>query len=134
MSVESIDTVVVDRCGHCNGLWFDAAELDRAILQILPPGAEPPEDRIPERGRSTRRCPRCTDWLRTAGWSGLVLDRCPQCRGLFVEAHEWAYFNRQEAPYDATSFEAAFRDAAIAGGSALLTANGLIWIILRLWR
>jgi len=72
--------------------------------------------------------------MRTAGWNGLVLDRCPECRGLFVEAHEWAYLNRYEAPYAAQSFEAEFRAAAVAGGSALLTANGIIWIILRLWR
>lgn len=134
MNAERVDSVIVDRCERCNGLWFDAKELDQAIQRVLPPGGEPPEDRIPDRSLSSRRCPRCADCLRTAGWTGLILDRCPKCRGLFVEASEWDYLNRREAPYYAQSFEAEFRDAMVAGGSALLTANAILQIILRLWR
>ncbi|HET7043020.1 MAG TPA: zf-TFIIB domain-containing protein, partial [Gemmatimonadales bacterium] len=75
----------------CGGLWFDATELDGYLREL--PNASPheiTEAEIPRRGASGRSCPRCGlgQALESAGWSTLILDRCPACHGLFVDAEE----------------------------------------------
>src|SRR5687768_8347433 len=79
---EDREGVPLDRCPHCESLWFDATELDR-VLGVRDGDEAGLEARIPERGSSARRCPRCHTSLETAGWPQLVLDRCARCRGLF---------------------------------------------------
>ena len=37
---ESFEGVMIDRCGHCEGLFFDAQELEQLFLAQRPPGAE----------------------------------------------------------------------------------------------
>lgn len=134
MVAECRDGITVDRCVVCQGYWFDATELDLRLAPMLPPGASPPEARVPERGLSTRRCPRCQKPLKTAGWDGLVLDRCPTCRGIFVEWREWRYLLNHDAPHDAQTFESQFREAMIAAGFALLYARAIAIIVMRFWR
>lgn len=134
MREERVGETLIDRCEYCGGIWFDSTELDACVAPTLPAGAQPPEVRIPARGRSVRRCPRCDIYLGTAGWSGLVLDRCPTCRGLFVELSEWAYLKAHEAPRDAQSFEADLRDALVSAGWALFSADGLVATLTRVWR
>ena len=87
MVLESVSDVEVDRCPGCQALWFDAAELDRfaAAHAQAPPG----EAALPDRGIGGHACPRC--WpqpMDFVGWSGMLLDRCDSCGGLFVEAGE----------------------------------------------
>jgi Zn-finger nucleic acid-binding protein len=134
MRLETRAGVTVDRCARCDGLWFDARELDQCLAGLYPVDASPPEARIPRRGVSTRRCPRCERALETAGWTGLVLDRCGECRGLFVEAREIAQMERDYLPEDAVSFEARLQHAAVAAGWGLLTAQEVALLILRFLR
>ena len=134
MTPETRGDVTIDRCGRCNGLWFDALELDRCLAAVYPDGAVPPEARIPERGFSVRRCPRCDQVLKTAGWTGLVLDRCTTCRGLFVEASELAQMEREQPPHDAASFERQLNSAMVSAGWTLLTAQGMAVAIIRFLR
>jgi Zn-finger nucleic acid-binding protein len=128
------DDVTVDRCQKCAGLWCDRTELDALVRRYLPAGAGLPEARVPQRGLSVRECPRCRVRLHTAGWDDVVLDRCPDCLGLFVEWGEWRHLTQREMPADAYAFEHRFRDAMVQAGWALYYANGILYLILRLLR
>ena len=68
--------VSIDVCAECGMVWFDAEELDRCLSAAVPEGDPPDEADLPDRGPSTRRCPRCSELLRYAGWDAVVLDRC----------------------------------------------------------
>lgn len=134
MVVETREGISVDRCHKCGGLWFDADELDRHLIPLYPDGARPPETRIPERGRSTRKCPRCDRSMSSAGWTGLVLDRCLMCRGLFVETSELAQLEREQPPLEAASFETQLQEFMVSAGWTLLTAKAIALLILRFLR
>lgn len=117
--------VTIERCKRCSGFWFDAGELDRFLKPILPASGTPPEARVPDRGLTARQCPRCLRAMRTAGWDGLILDRCTQCHGLYVEWREWQELQRTEAPYHAAAFETQLKDFMIDAGWTLSTLGGL---------
>jgi Zn-finger nucleic acid-binding protein len=134
MAVDSRDGVTIDRCYSCGGLWFDAQELDRCLLALYAEDSPPPEARIPERGVGTRRCPRCDRFMKTAGWTGLVLDRCPNCRGLFVEASELAQMECAQPPMDAGTFETRLHEVMISAGWTLLYAKTIALVIVRFLR
>ena len=134
MVPEGRNGVVGDRCERCRGVWFDGAELDRWLRDVLPDAAESVEDRIPQRGTPSRQCPRCAASTETAGWSGLVLERCPECRGLFVESHELDLLERGAHPDSAQSFEERLKWAMVSAGWTLLTMKGVVIILVRFLR
>ena len=133
MAPETSHGVTVERCGTCHSLWFDASELDQYLSEAYAVESELPETRIPKRGLSGRRCPRCDKPLHTAGWTGCVLDRCAHCGGLFVEANELSQIQR-ELPAYTESFESALQSNMIAAGWALLHAKAIALLIIRLVR
>jgi Zn-finger nucleic acid-binding protein len=121
--------VTADRCDRCSSLWFDASELDAWLAD----GA--PESVIPRRGPGARRCPRaCDGSMETAGWTDLVLDRCPTCRGLFVEAREIGDLEQFNLPTESQSIESRLQVAMVSAGWTLLSAKGIIILILRFLR
>jgi Zn-finger nucleic acid-binding protein len=134
MVAEARDSITVDRCERCRGLWFDARELDQWLAAVNPAHASLPEDQIPRRGIGTRQCPRCSESLETAGWPGLVLDRCPGCRGLFVELNELARIESAEMPHEGVTFEARLQGAIVSAGWTLLSAKGIVLLVLRFLR
>jgi hypothetical protein len=67
--------------------------------------------------------------METVGWTGVVIDRCPICRGLFVEFAELERLQRHGAPEDST--ELIVQRAMIRTGGNLLAAAGLINILVR---
>ena len=131
MAVEAWAGVQVDRCGECHALWFDAHELDRCLAGAEPSRGHPvTEAELPDRGLGGRSCPRC--WpraMRTVGWTGLVVDRCPHCRGLFVEAGELEWLRRQGAPEE--SVELMVQRVLIGTGSSLFCALELTKLLIR---
>lgn len=134
MHPETRAGVTVDRCTRCEALWFDASELDRVLGDAYAATDGPPESRIPRRGIGTRPCPRCVKPLETAGWTGLVLDRCKRCRGLFVEARELLHMEREQLPNEALTIEARLQGAMVSAGWALLTAQAIAILLLRFMR
>ena len=134
MHPETRADVTVDRCTKCEALWFDASELDRVLGDAYAASDVSPEARIPRRGIGTRRCPRCAISLETAGWTGLVLDRCKRCRGLFVEARELLQMERERLPDDALTIEARLQGAMVSAGWALLTAHAIALLLMRFMR
>ena len=128
MAVELVSDVEVDRCPGCHALWFDAAELDRFV--VAKAGRPPGETMLPERGMGGHACPRC--WpqpMEFVGWSGMLLDRCETCSGLFVEANELARLLAGERP--PANFEAWLASELTRMGWRLLYAQAIANVVIR---
>ena len=133
MHTHTVSGTAVDHCGHCGGLWFDATELDQAWAAYRPRSPLHPERLLPDRGYSGRDCPRCSRALRTGGWTDLVLDRCPKCHGLFVEAHELVRMRAEGIPLEPASFASRFRDRLVSIGLAISVAETIAMLLIHLW-
>ena len=83
--------VAVEICGRCGGRWLDPADL-KAIIDTAPPPAGGPAVRtgIDLTGvQEDAPCPRCGTPLEPfnyAGDSGVILDKCHRCGGLWLDA------------------------------------------------
>jgi len=131
---ETRDGVTVDHCGSCDMLWFDATELDRH-LEGLPHRSTHPawEVAIPERGLSAFSCPRCSPVaLRSVGWSGLVLWRCPQCHGLLMDMTELPIVDQVDAGSVASGAGDGLRSMAYSAGLFLLGDLGFLMLLARM--
>jgi Zn-finger nucleic acid-binding protein len=89
--------VTLDTCyGGCGGIWFDAAELERvstsapaattlhSIWAVPSANAQPTDERM---------CPRCPEQVLERKWFSdlkkVEIDRCPTCRGIWLDAEEF---------------------------------------------
>lgn len=124
----------IDQCSDCQGLWFDATDLDRATPEPTAAAYPTLEASLPERGRATRHCPRCDIPLRTAGWDALVFDRCPTCRGIYLDRRDWQQLERGDVPATAVPFETSLRDFMLTAGWTLLHAKAVLLILSRFLR
>lgn len=131
MRTDSAHGVTVDRCDRCGGVWFDATELDRWLADFYPDLARPPEHRMPRRGRGGHPCPRCHKAMETAGWTGLVLDRCPECHGIFAEASELGDMEHESVPDRDGPFAIRLKEVLVEGGWAMLTARAIAILVIR---
>ena len=128
MAPEQAADTVVDRCGGCGSVWFDATELDRQLQVHAVTGCT--ETEIPDYGMSGRLCPRCYPRaLRLAGWHDLRFDRCPRCHGIFVEPGELEALSAR--PMRADDVTGDVQSFAVTLGYRLLLMNGYAWIIIR---
>jgi len=90
--------VWIDRCDMCGGVWFDSGELNDYLrdrvekdssvphASVVPDG--PSAYRAPGSRISDIQCPRCREPLSRFNFaydSGVILDRCNRCSGLWVE-------------------------------------------------
>lgn len=94
LRAQAFGNVTIDLCDACGGHWYDAGELER--IREMAPAQRPhgPEDAAPrwvDSKAGASQCPRCRVPLnveRYAYSSDLVLDRCPSCNGMWVDAGE----------------------------------------------
>lgn len=93
--------IVLDQCGGCGGIWCDKWEL----FPIPPEEAarlDPVDEGLLRRPvqieKSPLYCPRCTGELETFREpllpSGLRLERCPRCEGIWLNRGEFRRFKR----------------------------------------
>lgn len=92
-------TVTLDGCdGGCGGIWFDHRELARVNRQHTDPDAPvadlkcDPQIRVHD--DDVRQCPKCDGVklekkLHCLG-SGVIMDVCPKCKGLWLDCGELA--------------------------------------------
>lgn len=90
-------SVTLDAChGGCGGIWFDHRELDKVNREHPEPDAKiaevarDPGLQVAENPH--RHCPRCKtitleQKLYSLG-SGVILDRCPECQGIWLDHGE----------------------------------------------
>ncbi|HXE72762.1 MAG TPA: zf-TFIIB domain-containing protein [Candidatus Nitrosotenuis sp.] len=81
--------VNMDLCPLCNGCWLDRRELETFTRSR---GADSLRvDTLQEKHETRFRCPRCQNPMVEGRFSRLpelVLDQCPQCRGLWLDRGE----------------------------------------------
>lgn len=93
--------VEVDRCADCGGVWLDAGELERAQETIEKEHDAGELSRIEsvaaawelarQRSRGQISCPKCGRGLEAREYaycSRILVDRCPGCRGVWLDAGE----------------------------------------------
>jgi membrane associated rhomboid family serine protease len=91
--------VVVDVCPSCLGIWFDADEflpVARVLAEKMGSAGDLTQLFKPRQvhgaGSDTRRlCPRCTVSLHNFNYaydSNILLDKCPQCGGVWTDRGE----------------------------------------------
>jgi len=89
--VVEYDTVEIDYCSQCGGMWLDAGELEmllpenypgRNMLEAVSPCLESPE--------STQRCPLCRKKMQKVRFlpEWPIIDKCPANQGLWLDQGE----------------------------------------------
>ncbi len=89
--------VSIEECPKCLGRWFDRDELreakdrtddDLRWLDFDPFAEEADRFAVPSKGK---RCPKDSTGMEALTYerSGVVIDRCPRCRGLWLNHGEF---------------------------------------------
>jgi len=91
--------VLVHVCPDCRGLWLSPGELN-ALVQPQEGDLEYCSEDRPGEDRPTElRCPQCPDQelvqVRFAAYSGIALDLCRSCRGLWLEREALTAITRE---------------------------------------
>ena len=89
----NVKEVRVDRCPQCHGIWFDEFELPRLLESA------PNDVKSLRRGRERdafnqqkSECPRCGKGLlrvKSAANPTIVVESCPDCRGVWLDGGEF---------------------------------------------
>ena len=90
-------SMVIDMCTECGGAYFDHGELAKlardqaASFEKLEALVDPEDEPAPSSREESIACPGCGDEMERyqyAFCSGIMLDRCPKCSGLWVDEGE----------------------------------------------
>ena len=102
LTQEDYEGVEIDRCTHCQGVYLDDGELkhinearektfsseDIAAVNGIQSKIQANEEEM----AGQIQCPKCAGSTMSrrhfAGQSGIVIDRCPDCKGLWLDAGE----------------------------------------------
>jgi Zn-finger nucleic acid-binding protein len=84
----------VDRCGECQGIWFDRRELKSVLSayqagEAIPMSIPSPESKAHEQKAGS--CPRCKlplERSETLAIEGLHWDTCDKCGGAWLDGGE----------------------------------------------
>ena len=101
LQTTNYEGIAIETCRKCNGEWLDEAELGK-IVKLREVKFGPEERRaIAESTTITGvvvsdvdrdlKCPKCngtTDAVNYAGDTGIVIDRCTSCHGVWLDAGE----------------------------------------------
>jgi Zn-finger nucleic acid-binding protein len=97
---ETYEGVEVDRCPKCQGVWLDEGELQsivRAEEQKFAPSLVSQAITAAFTGvpasehHTTEKCPKCSKTMNPMNYSyssGIVLDRCPDAHGVWLDHQE----------------------------------------------
>jgi len=88
----NLESIPVDQCPSCRGIWFDEKELQSVLTKShdfgRKLGREQPNPRL---NQKPGRCPRDQSRMLRAFSSTderVVLDMCPDCHGLWLDGGE----------------------------------------------
>ena len=82
--------VVIDICPECRGVWYDQGELDARDESVWT-NVEELEFETRLTGGRQALCPRCEIRLvpvSPRGFRKIVVDRCPECSGFWLDPGE----------------------------------------------
>ncbi len=85
----TIEGVVLDFCPSCKGMWFDKDEM--AFMTELPDDIPNVSEVQKEARKTDYDCPRCGNKLEEMKFvqvQDLLIDRCPQCKGIWLDDGE----------------------------------------------
>jgi Zn-finger nucleic acid-binding protein len=111
LTEEKVGGVSIDTCGICGGHWYDAGELTqmrkerdalspeqrKAIRRLEPQRGQPLEEVPLERAQLRDLCPRCgvkLEPIHYAYSSKIIIDRCSECEGVWLDAGELDQIDR----------------------------------------
>jgi Zn-finger nucleic acid-binding protein len=124
MSTETHGDIVMEHCDRCGGWWMDPDDL-KAILDSI---------KLPVEGSTVRTgidltgvredapCPRCAvpmEPFNYAGDSGVLLDRCRRCGGLWLDGGDLervlnvVLASEQNLDHDVKRFSAELEEAEV---------------------
>jgi uncharacterized protein len=88
----TFEGVEVDFCSSCKGIWCDQDEL--AFMAELPADIPEAAELEKEAHPTQYPCPRCEghfllEEMRFAKTDPLLIDRCPQCKGIWLDNGEF---------------------------------------------
>jgi Zn-finger nucleic acid-binding protein len=111
------ESVVVDFCAACGGLWLDQGELAAK-------GAKLPEKLAPVTPGTGRSCPRCMKPLGTFHAGEVEVDSCASCGGLYLDRGELERLRDQTTGEERRADVEAFgRDVKETGTNVALWAS-----------
>jgi len=89
-----LEDASVEFCPKCGGMWISREDFTRSIKRTPPPDLpkeEPPDAEKPIWAESPLACPRCGGNMAKAVYdysSGIKVDRCDRCRGIWLDRGE----------------------------------------------
>lgn len=77
---------IVDVCRKCNGIWFDAGELDQ-VLDVSARDLQAPKS---DEERATALCPKCYTPMAAFHYPQtlVTVDMCRACHGIWLDGGE----------------------------------------------
>lgn len=104
MFAAEFESVEIDTCPACGGVWLDGGELE-ALVGAPPPPKDKPDEGL---GPPELDCPICVDKLVKDHYGGteVVVDKCPHGDGIWLDRGELAQILRALTP-DAQAHEEA---------------------------
>ena len=104
LSRRRFGTVTLDICGDCTGVWLDAGELStltqfrpNELAQLQEAAGKYSGGSVQWKLNPTPLCPRCCVGMvqpQQVYASGVQLEQCEQCNGLWVDAGQLASLSR----------------------------------------
>ncbi len=93
------DQISYDICEACGSLWLDAGELDKMAFQVTGSIEYSSKDKAEGISKPARKCPRCEDTTLDKvifiGYSDIVLGRCGNCGGFWLDGGELDLINKE---------------------------------------
>lgn len=93
------DRLSYDVCESCGSFWLDAGELKKLAYQVSGDIEYCSEDKIKGVSAYSKKCPRCEkivlDKVYFIGCRDIVLDRCNNCGGFWLDGGELDLINKE---------------------------------------
>ncbi len=92
-------SISYDVCKTCGSLWLDGGELDTMAYQIDGSIEYSSKTQAEVAGTEKMKCPRCEESelekVFFLGCSDILLDRCAQCGGFWLDSGELDLINKE---------------------------------------
>ena len=93
---KSVEAVEIEVCDGCGGTWLDANELkvlaETSVTNTVSDKAQGANEASSSQQNADMQCPKCSNRdliaFIYACDSGIELDKCPQCNGLWFDNNE----------------------------------------------